>query len=99
MRLLEFLDEDQSLTPREMGTALQMYMEMEWSGNNPSERDLTYWLTNTISSAAQDDDFTDDTLDEDHFVTLVTKLGMSETGARAIFADYDDGDGLLTIGE
>ena len=52
MRLLEFLDEDQSLTPREMGTALQSYMEMEWSGNNPSERDLTYWLTNTISSAA-----------------------------------------------
>ena len=36
MRLLEFLDEDQSLTPREMGTALQNYIEMEWSGNNPS---------------------------------------------------------------
>ena len=83
-----------------MGEALEGYMEMAWAGQ-PTNSDLSYWLSNFFSSAAQDDnDFGDDTIDEAHFVTLATKLGVSETDARAAFADKDvDGSGRLSTSE
>jgi len=99
VRLLEFLDEDQVLNGREMGEAVEGYMEMSWAGQ-PND-DLIQWLSNVVTSAAQDDnDFGDDTIDESHFVTLATKLGVTEADARAAFADKDvNGNGRLSLSE
>ena len=98
IQLLEFLDEDQYLNPREMGEAINMWYEMDFTDNTPTDRDLALWLTNIVSSAAQDDNFGDDTLDVAHFVTLATKLGISEADARDKFSSIDlNGDGVLTL--